>query len=142
MKKNIKLLSVLMILVLSATVLFAGCGKKTETLEDYAAKHSEVQQEIDEAFANSGLDGSAVIEGNNIKMTVDITSLLGEGLTLDDNTKELLRTSFDTAFDDAEGQLVESLKKIEENTKISGITMQVIVTYGDEVVFDRTFSVN
>lgn len=145
MKKNIKLLVLLLVAVLSVGALMTGCSKgggaeEKPTLEQYIAEHPEAQEEIDAAFNESGLDGNVVIEGNNILMTVDITSLLGEGMELDDATKQLLQESFDSAFDESEADLQSSIADIEKSSGIDGVTMQVVVIYSGETVFDRTFA--
>lgn len=109
------------------------------TLEQYAANNPSMQREIENAFADEeNLDGYVKIEGNTIIMDVDITAALGSGITLDESTKQVIWDSFDEAFDDSEADLQNSLRGIESQTGIDGISMQIIVEYEGTVVYNRT----
>ncbi|MBR0374593.1 MAG: DUF4854 domain-containing protein [Mogibacterium sp.] len=140
MKKNSRILALLLVAVLSVCAIMTGCSKKTPTLEDYFKDHPDQMASFEESFASNGLDGTVEVKENDIIMTVDITSALGSGITLDDSTKQLLQSSFDSAFDQSEAKLASSIAGVEEETGIKGITVKVIVVYDGETVYERSFT--
>ena len=112
MKKNSRILALLLVAVLSVCAIMTGCSKKTPTLEDYFKDHPDQMASFEESFASNGLDGTVEVKENDIIMTVDITSALGSGITLDDSTKQLLQSSFDSAFDQSEAKLASSTQAL------------------------------
>ena len=148
MKKNSKLFTVLMAAALAVLVVFTACSKQssTMTLEDYAKDHPEIQEEVAKAFDGTGLDGDVKIEGNKIIMKVDITSMLADTMgeaaaaALDDSMKDVLKASFDAAFEEAGKELQSALADVEKETKISGISMDVVIVFNDETVWEKNFT--
>jgi hypothetical protein len=130
---------VLMIMVLITALCFTACGKKggkAETLESYCKDNPEVQDQIDQAMADSNV--KVEIKDNDIVYTFDLSTM--EGFTEEAAKGDSVKSALDNALVAAAGTFGNISKNIEESTKIEGVTTTVNYTWGDEVLVTRSFT--
>ena len=140
MRKNSRILTLLLVVVLGVCAVTTGCSKKAPTFEDYVKDHPELEQKINGLISNSGLDGTAEVKDNSIILTVDITSALGAGITLDDSTRELLWSTFDEALAPNREDMKSTIANLEKEAGVTGLTISFVIVYSGETVYEITYT--
>ena len=146
MKKN-KLSVILLALAIAAAMITTGCGRsgggsessEPKTLETYAAEHSDIQKEIDEAVANSNTSGVKVqIEGNDIVYYFDLSQM--EGYTEEIAKSETVLDALEKSLETEAATFGGIAQNMETVTGLSGIKTVVNYNWGDEVLVTKTFT--
>ena len=151
-KKSIARFLALVLMLASVMTVAAGCGQKdepkeepikeTKTLEDYYTEHKDKfpEDELNEMFSESGMEGTVTVEGNSVKMTIDMSEMLGS-VELSEDDMTLLSSTFKDAFEGVAGeQLKKSVAEMEADSGIEGISMDIIVTIGEKTVYEESFT--
>ena len=119
-------------MAVTAMTLFVGCGAPA-SLEEAVAKDKDAQEQINQMAEDSGV--SVEIKENALIYTYDL------GMELDEDTKAAVVEQLDAGISSYDSTFVGIAKTLEDETKVSGIT--VIVNYTDsngEVVYSATFN--
>lgn len=139
----------LMAIALISAMMMTACGSKSEgsaekpTLESFLSEHPEMKEELDKRIADGETSGVTVdIKGNEIIYNYDLSNVkdMTEEFAKSDELKETLETSLGEQGDAFKGvaSKMESIVK-EAGIDISGVTVTVNYTYGDEVIVTQTF---
>ena len=115
--KRVSLLIALLILVLSLTVVLAGCGAGPKNLEEYVASDENLRNDIQSLADENDLDIAAV--GNVMTFTYKYTD------EFDDAMKAQAGTLIEQRLSDYEGTFKGLAKELEEQTGFSGIIIKV-----------------
>ena len=117
------------IMMLTTAVAFSGCGEtEPKTLEQYLADNESARQEVEDAVkAESGDDMTVDVayEGNNIIVTSTLKT------TYDEETLDAVSEAFEGLGEDLGNNIKTSISQIEEDTGITGVSMDVIIKNGD-----------
>lgn len=121
------LLTAILIMAVSVSLLFGGCGSKVAaTLEDLAAADSELTAAIEEKLTTpAGTESGIAFSGDSFDITY----------TYKDQLEESAAKKLKAAFEKNSGSLAENCNKaisdMETQTGISGITGSIIVLNAD-----------
>lgn len=128
--------TILLIMSLTVSMLASACGKKPETLEDYAKENSEISDRIAETTESS--DVKISISGNDIIYTYDLAAIDGysEEVVKNDAAVEALGDALDRSGDN----FVKICGSVQDATGLSGIRVVVNYNFKDEAVVTRTFT--
>ena len=128
-----RILSIILITMLSVLV-FAGCGESSsQTLEDYANNDADFKAQLEQAVATPGIDME--IKGNSVVCTYTMD------IALDDETLKTYQKSLDESVSESLGkQMPDYAKSIEKETGIKGVTVEVkYVDNKGNVMFDKVY---
>lgn len=125
MKKMLKkTLSLLMVLAVAFTL--TGCGGKKKTLETFVNDNATLKTQI-EAMSQSDENGKMVVDikDNNVIYTYTFHETVAK------EEIDQLKTYFDQASNTFSATFGAIAKQLEDETKIKGITVEVIYLNGD-----------
>ena len=110
--------------------------EKPMTFEDYVAGDPEVQ----EAIANSMSNNNYLIDivDNSIIYTIDLANI--EGYTEENVRSEEIVEGLHDSLDENAGKYGDLAKGEEYSSGVSGITVVVNYTWGDEIIVTKTFT--
>ncbi len=116
-------------LVMLSMLSFTACGEpKAENLEEYAAAHPEVQEQLEKSAASLGVDVMTVeigITGNDIDATGTLNDTYGE-----ETLESLIATikGYGIVIENAARDMVTDLEK---DTGFTGISFNIRILNGD-----------
>lgn len=116
-------------LVMLTMLSFTACGEpKAENLEEYAAAHPEVQEQLEKSAASLGVDVMTVeigITGNDIDATGTLNDTYGE-----ETLESLIATieGYGIVIENAARDMVTDLEK---DTGFTGISFNIRILNGD-----------
>lgn len=146
MKEN-KLSMILLALAIAAAMITTGCGKAgsgsdssaPKDLEAYAAEHSDIQKQIDDAVADSNTSGVKVqIEGNNIVYYFDLSQM--EGYTEEIAKSKTVLDALEKSLEAEAATFGGIAQNMETVTGLKNIRTVVNYNWGDEVLVTKTFT--
>ena len=116
-------------LVMLTMLSFTACGEpKAENLEEYAAAHPEVQEQLEKSAASLGVDVMTIeigITGNDIDATGTLNDTYGE-----ETLESLIATieGYGIVIENAARDMVTDLEK---DTGFTGISFNIRILNGD-----------
>ena len=117
------------IMMLAATVAFAGCGaSEPKTLQDYMTDNEEARQEVEKAIDAKGsdiMDVDVAYEGNNIIINATLKE------TYPEDTLEAVSKTMESVAVESESTMRSVIAQIEESSGVSGVSMDVMIKNGD-----------
>ena len=134
MKKLIKI-TLLIVLTVLALSLLAGCSG-SDSLEDYVKDHKDIFEEVSRLSSSSDFD--VKVEENRLTCTYDISGL--EDMTEEVALHETTKRTLEKALDEKEDNYIELCKTLSDETRIDGIEVVIVYTYGDTTIAERTFT--
>lgn len=137
MKKTSKIfaLAMTLVMIVSAAMIFTSCGGP-ETFEEFVNSNEELKTQID-GIAQSDDNGAMTVEvkENKIIYTYKYSQ------TYDSAAVEQMKTYFEEYMDSIGSQFESIAKTCEEQSEITGITVDVIYLNGDDAeLFKATYS--
>jgi len=137
-KSKSKILSLVMSLVLMLTTAFclSACGGGTKTLESYINDNPSVKKQIEGASqSDSTMEMSIDIKENDLIYTYKYKSVFEADVVKQMNKQfETYASNFETTFSNI-------AKSLEEETKISGITVYIVYQNGDgSEIFKQSYT--
>ena len=119
------LLTAILIMAVSVSLLFGGCGSKVAaTLEDLAAADSELTAAIEEKLTTpAGTESGIAFSGDSFDITYKDQ--------LEEDAVKKLKSAFDKNSDSLTKNCNKAISDMETQTGISGITGSVIVLNAD-----------
>lgn len=137
MKKTSKIfaLAMTLVMVLSTVVIFTGCGEP-KTFEEFVNSNDELKSSIEQVAQSDDNGGMTVqIKENKIIYTYKYSQ------TFESAAVEQMKTYFAEYMRTAGSSFETVAKTCEEQSKITGITVDVIYQNGDgEELFKETYS--
>ncbi len=139
MKRTMKITALVMA-ALMAVMMLAGCGAKTleEKLNSDSDTKSEIEKIEKQYEAQSGIDDVDISAKENtliMKLKVAVTTT--------DTTVDVYKNAFVSSFKNSESSLKSAISDLEDDTKIDGVKMQVIVVDQKDVeLFNKTYDKN
>ena len=131
------IIALLISLTMVMAMFLAACGSKTpDTLEDYVNNDEDAKASIEQTATNSGLD--VTISGNEVVYTYDLKNY--EGMTEEVAKSDIMVDSLTQALDQSGSTFKDLCAQLEEESKISGISIVVTYTYDGEVLVTQTFN--
>lgn len=136
MKKK-SIISVIISLTLVMAMLLSSCGsKEPDTLEKFLSNDEEAMQEIQETATSSGLEVS--IKDNEVLYTYDLKNY--DGMTEEVAKSDVMKESLSSALDSSGESFSSLCKQLEDESKITGITITVKYTYDGEDLVTKSFT--
>ncbi|MCI9049493.1 MAG: DUF4854 domain-containing protein [Coprobacillus sp.] len=137
-KSKSKILSLVMSLVLMLTTAFclSACGGGTKTLESYINDNPSVKKQIEGASqSDSTMEMSIDIKENDLIYTYKYKQVFEADVVKQMNKQfETYASNFETTFSNI-------AKSLEEETKISGITVYIVYQNGDgSEIFKQSYT--
>ena len=137
-KSKSKILSIVMSLVLMLTTAFclSACGGGTKTLESYINDNPSVKKQIEGASqSDSTMEMSIDIKENDLIYTYKYKQVFEADVVKQMNKQfETYASNFETTFSNI-------AKSLEEETKISGITVYIVYQNGDgSEIFKQSYT--
>ncbi len=125
MKKTIKLLALTIVMVMTVSILFAGCGEP-QTFEEFCKSDEELMSQLE----------SINMDTDDYSMTVDIkeNSVIYSckyKTTIEGDQADLISGYFEEYMSSAAGTFESIAKQCEEQSEIDGITVKVEYLNGD-----------
>ncbi len=108
------------------------------TLEDFVNSSDTARSQIDQSIG--GTDVKVTVSGNKLIYTYDLSNT--EGLSEDDAGSDEIRTALEGTLDASNDRFVELCRSLEKDTGISGISVEVIYSYGDKILLTREYTAN
>ena len=109
--KKIITSGIILSLIMTMALLFAGCGSSPETLEEYINSDSEAQETID----------SLSSDGMNV-----VTFTYTYDQTFDEDTIAAMKPEMESAMNSMESTFTGVASDLEEGSGITGVTVKVI----------------
>ena len=120
MKRKVMVLVSMLLLVL---VSLNGCGR-AKTLEEYLSENPSEQEVLDQVGAEMadmlGIDMDIDVEGNDIIYTYTLEEIPAE------EEAKMAKSSLEKAHDQMNTAAQTVIESVEEELKISGVTMRMI----------------
>ena len=137
-KSKSKILSLVMSLVLMLTTAFclSACGGGTKTLESYINDNPSVKKQIEGASqSDSTMEMSIDIKENDLIYTYKYKQVFEADVVKQMNKQfETYASNFETTFSNI-------AKSLEEETKISGITVYIVYQNGEgSEIFKQSYT--
>lgn len=108
------------------------------TLEDFVNSSDTARSQIDQSI--DGTDVKVTVSGNKLIYTYDLSNT--EGLSEDDADSDEIRKALEGTLDASNDRFVELCRSLEKDTGISGISVEVIYSYGDKILLTREYTAN
>lgn len=127
MKRTLTIL-ITAVFMLATVISITGCGSEPKTMEDYLDENPSAQQEIEDSLSgleNSDMGVSVSCEGNKIIITCEMKT------TYENKVLDSIKSSYADYMTGLKEPMEEAVAGIEEETGISGVTIDVIVNNGD-----------
>ena len=117
------------LMTISTAFAVTGCGSEPKTIETYVTESPTVQQEIEESLKgleNSDMDVRVTYDQNRIIITCDMKSTYKKNVlkTIKKTYRKYMKKNLTEPMENAVGS-------IEQETGITGVSIQVIVNNGD-----------
>ncbi len=130
MKKSRKLIAVLLMLC-ACMIAFSACGSP-KTLEEYFDKNQSEKEELEKYAKQNNMD--ITVKENTVTFLYKLNS------DVSDQYADIYKKSFESSFANYSDQFVEQVKKIEDETKISGVKFVInVVDKSGKDIYSTTF---
>ena len=113
-----------------------GGGGYTLTLEDYINSNDAAKQQLVQSV--EGTDVIISVSGNTLIYTYDLSA--SNSMTPEIAESEELKQSLGETLDASDEQFTELCSGLEKDTGISGVSVEVLFKYGDDVLLTRTYT--
>lgn len=137
-KSKSRILSLVMSLVLILTTAFCltACGGGTKTLESYVNDNDSIKKQIESASqSDSTMEMSIDIKDN------DLIYVYKYKQTFEADVVAQMKTQFESYASSFESTFTNIAKSLEDETKISGITVQIVYQNGDgSEIFKQSYT--
>ena len=113
-----------------------GGGGYTLTLEDYINSNDAAKQQLVQSV--EGTDVIISVSGNTLIYTYDLSA--SNSMTPEIAQSDELKQSLGETLDSSDEQFTELCAGLEKDTGISGVSVEVLFKYGDDVLLTRTYT--
>lgn len=129
-------LSIIISFVMIFSVFAASCNSAPKTIEEYVQKNSESMEEVQKAADTAGL--SVEFSGNDVIYKYDMSQI--DGITEDVIKSDIMIEQLTSALDSSADTFVGLCKQLEEESKIEGVQIVIIYTFGEDEIIKKTYN--
>lgn len=119
------------ILSLLLLVVFSGCGRSYDSLEEYISSNEEYASAL---ASKLDVEESAMdVTGNTMTLSYDLGKM-------DSVDRQTYNTVFDSMAADLEEQMNAAIDDIEEGSRLRDISIKVVYKAGDKVIWQHEYT--